>query len=61
MSLWNRNRPLNQPPVYGRIQAPDRLQSSETAERIARAVHLEAQFTRWEKTQKLGMRAVVKA
>lgn len=56
MSLWNPRKPLNQPPVYGRIQAPDPTPPRDPA----KAIHVSAQFERLIQTRKYGMRHEVK-
>ena len=57
MSLWNRKRPLNQPPHFGRVG--QQREPTPTADAAARAVR-ESQFKRQDVTKRLGQRAVVR-
>lgn len=60
MSLWPRNKPMSQPPHYGRVGAqherPARDAVQYDAKRAIDASHSE----RWHKTRKHGLRAVVR-
>lgn len=57
-TLWNPRKPLTQPPHYGRIAAKDKSLRDDT-QTAARLAHTQAQFARWEKTSRIGLRAVV--
>ena len=57
MSLWNRKRPLNQPPHFGRVG--QQREPTPKADAAARAVR-ESQFKRQDVTKRLGQRAVVR-
>ena len=60
MSLWPRNKPLNQPSRYGRVGAhPEQAKACPIAT-DATAVVKGAQFDRQAKTIKYGARAVVR-
>lgn len=57
MSLWNRKRPMNQPPHFGRVsQQREPAPKADTAAQAVRA----AQFERQDVTKRLGQRAVVR-
>ena len=60
MSLWPRNKPLNQPPHAGRIGAQHEHPARNTAADKARSIHQGAQFDREHHTRKNGLRAVVR-
>lgn len=59
-SLWPRNKPMSQPPHFGRLAARDEAKRDD-AQTAAKGVHLAAQFERAHKTRKFGMRATVSA
>ena len=56
MSLWNPRKPLNQPPAFGRVQAPDATPAYDRA----KVIHQAAQFERIAQTRKYGIRHEVK-
>lgn len=57
MSLWNRKRPLNQPPGFRQVgQQREAAPKADTAAQAVRA----AQFERQDVTKRLGQRAVVR-
>lgn len=55
-TLWNPRKPLNQPPAFGRIQAPEPTQAYDRA----KVIHQAAQFERLTQTRKYGIRHEVK-
>lgn len=55
MSLWNPNKPLTQPPHYGRVMPRDVLPKHDPA----RVAHNNTQFDRLTHTKKYGLRAKV--
>lgn len=59
MSLWNRNRPLNQPPHYGRVGAKQEQEKASQAQKDAARAVATSNFDRAHITRKQGMRAVV--
>lgn len=59
MSLWPRNKPLNQPPHFRTGMQPDHAKPCPITAAAARAVD-EAQFARQAKTVKHGARATVR-
>lgn len=60
MSLWPRNKPLNQPPHAGRIGAQPEHAKPCPITADATAAVKGAQFARQAKTVKHGARAVVR-
>ena len=57
MSLWNRKRPMNQPPGFRQVgQQREAAPKTDAAARAVRA----AQFERQDVTKRLGQRAVVR-
>lgn len=57
MSLWNRKRPLNQPPGFRQVgQQREAAPKTDAAAQAVRASH----FARMDTTRKLGQRAVVR-
>jgi hypothetical protein len=59
MSLWNPRKPLNQPPHFGRVATRDQIKRDDVSTGV-KSAHQAAQFARYEKTSRVGMRAVVK-
>jgi hypothetical protein len=59
MSLWPRNKPLAQPPSFGRVTTPDNT-ARDYAAASAQVAHKGAQFDRLTHTKKYGLRACVK-
>ena len=57
MSLWNRKRPLNQPPGFR--QVGQQREAAPKADAAAQAVRA-SQFERMDTTRKRGQRAVVR-
>ena len=56
-TLWPRNKPLVQPPHFGRVgQQREPAPKADTAAQAVRA----AQFERQDVTKRLGQRAVVR-
>lgn len=60
MSLWPRNRPLNQPPHRGRIGAQTEHVRVDPVQADAQRGVAEAQYERKAKTIKHGARATVR-
>lgn len=58
-SIWPRNKPLSQPPGFGRVTAQDNP-SRNYAQACAEVAHKGAQFDRLDHTKKYGLRAVVR-
>ena len=57
MSLWNRKRPLNQPPGFRQVgQQREAAPKTDAAAQAVRASH----FALMDTTRKLGQRAVVR-
>ena len=55
-TLWNPKKPMNQPPAFGRVQAPDAIPAYDRA----KVIHQAAQFERITQTRKYGIRHEVK-
>ena len=60
MSLWPRNRPLNQPPHAGRVGMQDAPTKTCPVNAAADATIRTAQWDREQKTRRIGAKATVR-